>query len=125
MERQPFLHHRCDEQQGRDELRTDVAGYLQFAARQLMTADEERREAFLTPIADVGAHHAQGINQQTYRSVAHALGAGDGMLAGGHGKISGHKPHGRTRRLNIDDRRHILQRCHDDAGVVAVGQVVG
>ena len=125
MERQPFLHHRCDEQQGRDELRTDVARHLQFAARQLMTADEERREAFLPPIADVGTHHAQGVDQQSYGSVAHALGAGDGMFAGSHSEVSGHKPHGRSCRLNIDDRRHILQRCHDDTGVVAIGQVVG
>lgn len=80
---------------------------------------------FLLLVGDVGAQIAQGIYEDADRTVLHALGARDGMFAGGGREIGGHETHGCAGCLDVDDLWHILKGCNDYFRVIAVAQVVG
>ena len=67
---------------------------------------------------------AQGIHENGYRTMAHALSACYDMLARSGGKIGCHKTHGRARCLNVNLVGHVAQCANHDIGVVAVGEIV-
>ena len=95
-----------------------------MSAFQWLTYDVEWRIALFLFILYVSSEIAQGIYQDSNRAVLHALGTCNGMLARCSRKISGHKAHGSTGSLDVDDIRHIAQCRNDDFCIIAIAQVV-
>ena len=96
-----------------------------MSAFQWLTNDVEWRIALFLFILYISSEVTQGIYQDSNRAVLHALGTCDGMLARCSRKIGGHKAHGGTGSLDVDDIRHIAQCCNDDFCIIAIAQVVG
>ena len=92
---------------------------------QWLTYDVEWRIALFLFVLYISSEVAQGIYQDSNRAVLHALGTCDGMLAWCSRKIGGHKAHGSTGSLDVDDIRHIAQCRNDDFCIIAIAQVVG
>ena len=85
---QSVLKHRTNHEQRRDILRADVARNLQIATFKRMSLDAERWIALVGYIFNVGTKIAQCVYKNTYRTVFHAFGSGDDMLAWRNRQIS-------------------------------------
>ena len=124
-QRQAVAQHRTDEQQGRDELRADVAGHLQQSAFQPATTDAQRGKALVVHIFDVGTQQSQGIYQHTNRTVPHALRSRQHMFFTlPRCQVCRHETHGSSCRHDVYLVRILLQGTHDDLRVVAIRQIV-
>ena len=124
-QRQSVAQHRTDEQQGRDKLRTDVAGHLQQAAFQLSPTNAQRRKTLLAHVLNVGTQASQGLHQHMYRTVLHALRSRQHvLLAFPRRQIGRHEAHGRTCCLDVDFVGIVAQGTDNHLRVVTVRQVV-
>ena len=73
---------------------------------------------------DVGTQQAQGIHEDTDRTVLHALRSRQHMGAARHTQVSRHKAHGCPRGLDVDLFRHLVECLDNHFRIVAVTEVL-
>ena len=121
---QSVLQRRRNHQQRRDILRTDVACHLYVSALERAPIDAQRRIALLAQVFDVGAQIAQRIHQDAYRTLFHAVGTRDDMLARLRGEERREEAHRRARPLDVNLVRASLHRVDNHLRVVAHREVL-
>ena len=121
---QPLFHRRTYHQQSRYVLAAHVARYRQNATFKAVPIDMEWGITLFVGILYVGTQRPQRVDKYTDRTMAHALSTRYRVLARRNAQVGGHKPHGCSRCLYVDSRRHVTKGINYDLSVVAVGQVL-
>ena len=89
-----------------------------------MTSDLKGWESLLPYVLYLCTQLAQGINQDSYGTVLHALGTSNHMGAAHHAQVGRHKSHGGTGSFDINFVGHVSQRLDNHLGIVAITQVL-
>lgn len=92
---QPFAHHRCHHEQGRNVLRTDICRQRNATPLQRFAHHAQRRKSLVFAVRNVGAQRAQGIDQHPDGAFAHTFCTRKNMrFAGADAEVSRQKAHG-------------------------------
>ena len=119
-----LFQHRTNHKQGRNVLRAYVARNLQLSASKLLAGDFQWWETFFAYVFYLCSQSAQGINQNGYRTVLHALGSGNHVGSAHNTQVGRHESHGGSCSLNVDNLGHVSKCIDYYLGIIAIAKVL-